>query len=117
MIFGQHGAVRLIIQGAELGHAHQVHVLAGDETLDGLHTPPEHWCHHRDIITLPGSPELRMLLVRKPRPVLLDVEPERPVYVDIVQVLQRSAVDQVSYTHALDWMIFYTLLKIKMRTF
>ena len=68
--------------------------LAGDEALDGLHTPPE----HRDIITLPGSPELRMLLVRQPRPVLLDVEPERPVYVDIVQVLQSPAVDQVSYT-------------------
>ena len=71
---------------------------------------------HGDIITLPGSPELRMLLVRQPRPVLLDVEPERPVYVDIIQVLQRSAVDQVSYTSTLGW-IFYTLLKIKMRTF
>ena len=49
VILGQHGAVRLIIQGAELGHAHQVHPLTGDEALDGLHTPPEHWCHHREI--------------------------------------------------------------------
>ena len=86
--------------------------LAGDEALDGLHTPPEHWCHHREMITLPGSPELRMLLVRQPRPVLLHVEPERPVYVDIVQVLQRPAVDQVSYTHAFGWILF-TLLKIQ----
>ena len=61
------------------------------------------------------SPELRVLLVRQPRPVLLHVEPERPVDVDIVQVLQRPAVDQVSYTPALGW-VFYTLLKIKMCT-
>ena len=51
VILGQHGAVRLIIQGAELRHAHQVHPLAGDEALDGLHTPPEHSCHHRDMIS------------------------------------------------------------------
>ena len=49
VILGQHGAVRLIVQGAELGHADQVHLLAGDEALDGLHAPPEHCCHHREI--------------------------------------------------------------------
>ena len=61
------------------------------------------------------SPELRVLLVRQPRAILLHVEPEWPVDVDIVQVLQRSAVHQVSYTPALGW-VFYTLLKIKMCT-
>ena len=55
VILGQHGAVRLIIQGAELGHAHQVHVLAGDEALDGLHTPPEHWCHSSAVKRSIGS--------------------------------------------------------------
>ena len=51
VILGQHGAVCLIVQGAELGHADQVHLLAGDEALDGLHTPPVHCCHHRERIT------------------------------------------------------------------
>ena len=45
-------------------------------------------------------PELRMFLVRQPRPVLeLDVLPQRPVDVHIVQVGQRAAVDHVRCKH------------------
>ena len=32
--------VHLVIQGADLGHPGQPHVLAGDQSLDPLNTPP-----------------------------------------------------------------------------
>ena len=45
-------------------------------------------------------PELRMFLVRQPRPVLeLDVLPQRPVDVHVVYVGQRAAVDHVRCKH------------------